>query len=482
VTGATLADALSGACERYSERTALVDPGRTMTYAELGTAVASLAAAYRRLGIERGDRVVCPLPNGVDHFVAVGAAWAAGAVHVAADAELTAAELDKLVALTGAAMLLRPGDVERLTDGVAAAAPSDGPGPADVAAIFTTSGSTGTPKLPLGMHGKLHGSWTGLSGALGFTPDDVHLVQLPLSHGFGLMLATAGLVRGGRLVIEADFTGAGALATIEHERVTVLNGTPAHYRLLIDRLRDDRRDCGSLRIGVAAGAAFSPALLETVFGDLGMDELMLMYGSSEGVGVATTDRAEMLAGSVGCPDPPGSVAIVDPATGDRLPAGEVGEIAFAREFNPIRYWGGAPPGGATGSGWFHSGDLGRIDDAGRLYVLGRAKHQISRGGMEIDPAEVEEALLRCGGVADAAAVGVPNPFLDEVVCACVVPATARAPALGDLRAELGPRLASFKLPEEMCVLQRIPRTAIGKVDVALLRAEALAAPRQSVRA
>jgi acyl-CoA synthetase (AMP-forming)/AMP-acid ligase II len=335
------------------------------------------------------------------------------------------------------------------------------------------------------MHGKLRASWSGLARWLGFTSDDVHLVQLPLSHGFGLMLATAGLLAGGRLVCLDGFSAESGLEAIERQRVTVLNGTPAHFGLLVDRLGGTARDVSSLRIGVAAGAAFHQPLLESIYGVLGM-ELLLMYGSSEGVGVATRERDEILAGSVGRPDPPGSVAIMD-AGGRPLPAGEVGEIAFARSSNPVRYWGeqadGAQPEGAQPptAGWYHSGDLGRLDQAGRLHVVGRIKHQINRGGLKIDPVEVEAALLACTGVADGAVVGVPNPFLEEVVCACVVPAAGADPALQELRAELSGRLASFKLPEELCTLERIPRTALGKVDHELLRGLALVSGRQSTR-
>lgn len=499
MSAATLAAALGSACERFADRPALVDAGGTMGYAELGGASRAVAAAYRELGIGRGDRVVCQLPDGRAHFVAVGAAWAAGVIHVAADRELTPAETAELVRMAGARGLLHPApgevaaavhavspEVRLLSEedvaGLAAAGGRPAvapPAPDDVAAIFTTSGSTGKPKLPVGLHGKLGASWSGLAGMLDFGTDDVHLVQLPLAHGFGLMLATAGLLAGGRLVVLDRFTPAAALEAMERERVTVLNGTPAHFKLLIDRRRERPRAVDSLRIGVGAGAAFSKPLLEAIFADLDM-QLVLMYGSSEGVGVATRDRDDILAGSVGRPEPEGSVAVLD-ADGRPLPHDEVGEIAFARECNPVRYWG--EPAAAAEQravGWYRSGDLGRFDERGRLHVVGRIKHQINRGGLKIDPTEVEAALQLCRGIVDAAVVGVPNPFLDEVVCACVVPSGA-GPTLEDLRAELSGRLAPFKLPEELCVLERIPRTALGKVDHELLRGLALASTRQSTR-
>lgn len=204
-----------------------------------------------------------------------------------------------------------------------------------------------------------------------------------------------------------------------------------------------------------------------------------MYGSSEGVGVATSDREDMLRGSVGRPAP-GSAAIVGP---DRapLPTGETGEIAFSRAVYPVRYWGtgdaGAigdlAAGGAAGEGsWYFSGDLGRLDAEGRLYVHGRLKHQIDRGGLKVDPVEVENALLGCPGVADAAVLGRPHPILGETICACVVPAAGEVPGLETLRAALAGVLAPSKLPEELRLLEEIPRTRLGKVDLDALRAEA----------
>ncbi len=123
-----------------------------------------------------------------------------------------------------------------------------------------------------------------------------------------------------------------------------------------------------------------------------------------------------------------------------------------------------------------------LDDDGRLYAHGRLKHRIDRGGLKVDPAEVEAALLRCGGVADVAVIALPNPMLGESVCACVVPDTGDPPSLEQLREELGRELAPYKLPEELCIVRRIPRTALGKVALDTLRAEVMEATTQSVRA
>ncbi|MBD0323470.1 MAG: long-chain fatty acid--CoA ligase, partial [Aldersonia sp.] len=445
----TLNAALTDAVRRWSDRPAIQFEDRVTTYAGLADLVARLAAAYQELGVRRGDRLVCQVGNRPEHLVAAATAWDRAAVHVAADHELPGPELCGYLHRTDAKALLYapitgvadpyeplrmvrkrhpnvrvivvggdplPGTVafHDLVD-TPPAADSVLPNPPtadDPAAIFTTSGTTGAPKMPMGYHGKLHRSWTRLGKELGFGSDDVHLSHLPLAHGLGLMLMTAALMTGGKLVLVERFSAAAVLPLVERERATVLHGSPAHFTLLLDRLDGEPCDISSLRIGVASGAAFTPTLLRSIFDRMDMD-LMLMYGASEGVGVGTTDRAEMLGGSVGRPEP-GTVAIMDEA-GEPLPAGRSGEIAFSRGVSPVRYWeaprDGAPAGPAPeqATGWYHSGDLGRIDAEGRLYVLGRVKDQINRGGLKVDPLEVEEALLRCPDIADAAVLGVANP-------------------------------------------------------------------------
>ncbi|HET7232884.1 MAG TPA: class I adenylate-forming enzyme family protein [Longimicrobium sp.] len=508
MTAQTLCEALDAACGRWPTRPALSFRGRHTTYGELGRQVDALAAAYRRMEIARGDRVVCQLSNRPEHLVAAFAAWRCGAVHVGAHPQLTARELSTLVGLTGAVLLVHEpagdegdplatlardhprlrlfpaegaageGSVAGVLAGADAGTPPppgnavDGPSPEDAAALLVTSGSTGKPKLPMGFHGRLAASWTGLARGLGLGPDDVHLAHLPLAHGFGLMLATAGLLGGGRVLLVERFSPAEVLESVGREGVTVLHGSAAHFRLLLDRLDPALHDLRSLRVGVASASAFPIPLLRAMLQGLGMT-IMMMYGSSEGVGVATTDPDEILMGSVGRPEP-GSVAIVD---GRRRPvaAGAPGEIAFSRAVFPVRYWSG-PEGGQPRSvtrGWYYTGDLGRIDPDGRLFVLGRVQHRINRGGSKVDPAEVEAALLGCAGVAEAAVIGTPHPVLGETVCAIVVPSAGPAPTLSGVRAELAGLLAAYKLPEALRIVPAIPRSLLGKVDVERLRAEVL---------
>lgn len=518
----TLAGVLESAWHRWPERPALVFGDRKMSYAEMGRAVMSLADAYRRLGISRGERVLCSVSNRLEKVIALAAAWACGAVHVGVDYQFTPAELSAVIELTQANTLLyelvdevsdpfvglqalhkdhptlriiivsdRPIPKDYLTlwelieGGAVTEGLSDGPSPDDPALIFISSGTTGKPKATVGYHRNLCQRWSRLARWFEFGPDDVHLVQMPLSHGFGLMMAMAALFAGGKLVLLSQFSAEETLEVVTREQVTILNGTPAYFKLIMKYLDPTRHDVRSLRLSVGTAASFSPSLVRSLWNDLGV-KFVFMYGSSEGVGVATTDREDILRGSVGRPEP-GSVVIVGPDCSP-LPRGEMGEIAFSRRVYPVRYWHEAGSESLTavtrdatesGNSWYYSGDLGRLDDEGRLYVFGRLKHQIDRGGLKIDPVEVEAALLEYP-VSDGAVIGLPNPILGETVCACVVPMSEQVPSLEELRTVLRGTLAPYKLPEELCILDSIPRTRLGKVDVERLRAEVMKTARQSL--
>lgn len=504
----TLAEGIESAILQWPDRVAVSHGERSLTYAQLGSAIAALSAGYRRLGIVNGDRVVCQLPNCPELIIAMAASWSSGAIHVAADTDLTGPELVDLVARAdGLAVIVDPGPDSadpwatgrairqslphvmivvvgsntgapegaiRFDDLVNLGDDDEGsvrPKPDDDAMILFTSGTTGQPKGAVGQHGVLADGWRWIADELGCGPDDVHLAHLPLAHGFGIMMAAAGLFSGGRLVLVERFSPSEILEVVARERITVLNGTPAHFHLLLDRLDRARHDVTSLRTGVGSAATFSPRLLRRIFDDLGMG-LLLLYGSSEGFYVATTDRDAMLAGSVGRVEAEW-VSVVD---GERkpLPTGQIGEIAF-RSWLTQRYWDQHQSAGSSPGQWYYTGDVGKVDEQGLLYVLGRIKHQINRGGQKIDPGEVDAALSRHPGLKDHAVLGTPDPVLGEIVCACVVPATGEAVSLADLRAFLAASLARHKLPEELRLVGAIPRTSLGKVDISSLRQAAMEA-------
>ncbi|HVL03616.1 MAG TPA: fatty acid--CoA ligase family protein, partial [Acidimicrobiales bacterium] len=152
--------------------------------------------------------------------------------------------------------------------------------------------------------------------------------------------------------------------------------------------------------------------------------------------------------------------VLDPDDGTPVAPGEIGEIAFGSRV-PVQYWRRPP---VATDGWYHTGDLGRIDAEGRVYVLGRLKQVVNRGGLKVSPGEVELSLVRHPKVADAAVIATPDPVLGEATCACIVPSDGEPPDLAELRSFLGTSLARHKLPDELCLVESIPRTQIGKVN------------------
>lgn len=519
---APLSATLEEACRRWATRPAITFDGRTIRYDELWERVSALAAAYARLGVNRGDRVLCQLRNCPEHVIAIAAAWMRGAIHVGTDNDLTGPELSRLAQRLGAAVLLfQPGregdDGSAALRAVAEASPhtrivvhgpalephpslegllaSDGtvapdlPRALDPALVFLTSGTTGEPKAvvePISAH------WAKMqffSDGFRPGPEDVHFLSLPIAHVFGSRLALLALLRGGRLVLSERFSPARTLELVRQESVTVLPAVPTHLRLLRDRYDAERHDVSSLRWVLSAAAGLPRTLAAWVYETLNA-EIMFVYGCSEGFTTLTTDAREILAGSVGRTvfrGPPGTPAdgTVRIAAEDGTPlppgaGGETGEILYGAAM-PVRYWD--HPEAAT-DGWYRTGDLGRIDAEGALYVVGRLKELINRGGLSVSAAEVEMALARHPAVADAGVIPAPDPVLGEAVCACVVPAGPNPPELGALRNDLGDTLARHKLPDELCVVESIPRTEIGKVDRQVLAAQVLEGdlPRQRAAA
>lgn len=532
----TLASSLREACDRWSDRPAITFRGKTtVTYSELWRQVEKLAAAYRRMGVGPGDRIVCQFRNCPEYLVVVAAAWECGAIHVGTDNDLTGSELAWIVERTEASVLnFQPwsdagdagvpatipgdelsnlGDVRRaraetkvilhevcpeheghaclgdLLDGPDDPTPTPGSPPLgryDTAILHLTSGTTGRPKA---VQETLPGFWAKMqffADAYDPGPDDVMLLYLPMGHVFGVRLGLMTLLSGGRLVLMERFSPSVAARVISGEGITVLPGMPTHLNLILATLNEPDHNVSTLRWVISAAATLPRRLSEPIYDRLGV-KILFVYGCSENFTTLTVDRDEILAGSVGGtvftgPEgtpPNGTIRAVNPLDHTPLPPGDSGELAFGAR-QPVRYW--RAPDAAT-DGWYYTGDLGRVDPDGRVYVLGRLKELVNRGGLKVSPTEVEAAAVRHPGVADAAVVGTPDPVLGEAVCACIVAANHKPPTLLELRDFLGRSLARHKLPDELAVVDAIPRTVIGKVDRPALTATVVASEpsRQRLR-
>lgn len=512
---------LATACRQWPTSTAIVHSDTQLTYRDLWDRVQALAGAYRRMGVLPGQRVMCALRTCPEHVIAMHAAWECGAVHVGVHNELTASELCALVGRIEPAAIVfqsRGSDASRdALDAVAEAFPrvmrvvhgdnvgsgeqalaaliiseplpeavSTARAPDDPAVLFLTSGSTGRAKAVVDTLPGLWGKVAFFHRAFQPGPEDVHLMYLPICHAFGLKLSTLALLSGGRLVLLDRFSPSAALRLVSREGVTVLPATPTHLSILLAEVDEPVHRIDTLRWVPTAAAPLPGVLAEQVYRRLGV-EIFSVYGCSEGFLCVTTDRDDVLAASVGRTvyqgppgtPPAGTMRVVDPDLQTVVGAGELGEIAFGTN-SPVRYWD--EPAAGT-DGWYHSGDLGRLDEHGRLFILGRRKELINRGGLKVSSGEVESVLARHPAVADGAVIPSPDPVLGEAICACVVPAGPLAPTLADVREFLAASLARHKLPDELCLVESVPRSSIGKIDRTALASLALGhdVPRERLR-
>ncbi|RSM69615.1 DNA-binding protein [Actinoplanes sp. ATCC 53533] len=484
---------------RRGGRLAFADDHRRVTWGALEERTARLAAG---LGAGRGDRVAFCLGTGVDLVEAVLAAVRAAAIGVPLSPHCTDAELTALLADCAPSVLVtderRLSQVLRVTAGgppvrllvagtgplpagalrlsdltaTAGAPPRDDLGLDEPAFMLYTSGTTGSVKGAVStQRAALWSAFTCYGPVLGLTSDDHLLWPLPMAHSFAHSLCVLGVtVAGASARIVGEPSPARVARLLAEESPSVVAGVPATYRQLLDA---GPVAGPALRICLTAGAVSDPALRAGVEALLGVP-LLDCYGSTETCGMMAVEPAAgpRVAGTSGPPAPGVEVRLVDTATGE--PAATEGEI-WVRGPNLMLGYHGRPEATAevlTG-GWYRTGDLGRLDGTGHLSVVGRVSDVIIRGGTNIDPAEVEQALRALPGVGDAAVVARAHPLLGEVPVAFVVPVDESTDPAALLRA-LARDLSAHKVPEEIVLSPVIPRTPSGKPRRHLLR-EALAA-------
>jgi acyl-CoA synthetase (AMP-forming)/AMP-acid ligase II len=484
-TPTTLVDVLHAA---PGDRLAVVDPAAAedgaITYDSLRQRVADLAGSLAASGIAPGDRVAIALPNGLPVLVAILAASAA-----ATAAPLNPAyrydELCFYLRDTGARLIILPEDgaedarraaadcgisvatVESFAAGGSSGrAPAPEPVPEDVALGLHTSGSTGRPKrVPL-RHANLTVSVANVVGTYQLTPGDVSLCVMPLFHVHGLVAsALATFASAGTVVVPPAFSPFSFWRLVRTHGVTWYSAVPTIHQLLLARLGAERPDgAEQLRFIRSCSAALPPAVMAQLESGFGV-AVLEAYGM--------TEAAHQMASN---PLPPGTrkPGTVGPGTGVRigilgadgteLPAGQPGEVVIAGR-NVIDGYEDNPAANADSftAGWFRTGDQGVIDDDdGYLRLTGRIKELINRGGEKIAPREIDDVLLSHPAVAEAVAFGVPHPVWGEQVAAAVV--LRRPVAEAELLAWCRDRLAGFKCPGQLHVVEAIPRTATGKIQ------------------
>ncbi len=500
MTALSLATVLAEGARRYPDKVAVIDGSTRVTYSELWEQARSYAAGLHELGIGPGDTVAMLIPNLLDFPRVYYGALAAGArivpVHLLLTADEVAYQLrdsgtDVLIAhssqlalgaaaahVAGTRLLsvgpLPPGLADapaRLEDAAAAVPPLPRHvtrEAEDVAVVFYTSGTTGQPKGALLTHLNLVMNTTvNVFDVNDTRVSDVVLGCLPLFHTFGQTISMNGIFRlGGTLVLLARFTGEAALDLMVREKVDVFHGVPTMYIALLEAAPKAER-LPELRLCASGGASLPVAVLER-FTETFHAPIFEGYGLSETSPTATANQPAFgtKPGTVGHPIWGVEVEIARPEVEERiefLPTGELGEIVI-RGHNVFAGYLNRPEATAEAvvDGWFRSGDLGTKDAEGFITIVDRKKDLVIRGGFNVYPREVEEALARHPSVQQVAVIGVPDATLGEEVCAVVV-TDAGGVTADELISWSKEKLGRHKYPREVRFVDSLPLGPSHKV-------------------
>ncbi|MFC5286963.1 AMP-binding protein [Actinokineospora guangxiensis] len=510
--GETIPANLAATAARHPDRDALVEcaTGRRWTYAEFAAEVDRVAHGLLALGVGVGERVGIWAPNCAEWTLTQYATARIGAVLVNINPAYRVSELEYVLNQAGvrtlvAAESFKTSDYRAMVEQVRPSCPAlrdvvligadfaDLPRDGDPAALAAielsaddpiniqyTSGTTGFPKGATLSHHNILNNGYFVGELCGYTEADRICLPVPFYHCFGMVMGNlAATSHGACMVIPAPaFDPVASLRACERERCTSLYGVPTMFIAMLAELGE--HDLSSLRTGIMAGSPCPAEIMKQVIDRMGMTEVTICYGMTETSPVSTQTRAddsvERRVGTVGRVHPHLEVKIVDPATGRTVARGEPGEFCTRGYSVMLGYWE-EPEKTAEAidaARWMHTGDLAVMDDDGYVRITGRIKDMVIRGGENIYPREVEEFLYTHPDVLDAQVIGVPDQRYGEELMAWVrmrpdaEPLTAEA-----VREFCSGKLAHYKIPRYVHVVDEFPMTVTGKVRKVEMRAAAL---------
>jgi long-chain acyl-CoA synthetase len=485
-----LAKNLTDTTRAHAGRIAVRVDNAAMTYRALDDASARVAGLLHERGLKPGDRIGIMMPNVAEVPVVYYGVLRAGGVVVPMNPLLKAREVAYYLGDSGAGLVFawhsfadqaRGGadqvnaesivvDGDSFPSLLAAATPDFrvvDRGDEDTAVILYTSGTTGHPKGAELTHGNLISNTdVTRTDIVGARPDDVIFGGLPLFHVFGQTVAlNVAVAAGACLTLLPRFDAEHALRIIADHGVTVFEGVPTMYVALLHQPNRADYDTSTLRMCISGGAALPVEVLRGFEEAYGVSVLE-GYGLSETSPVASFNHPnrEHKPGSIGTPIRDVEIRLVDGEDHD-LPQGEVGEIII-RGPNVMKGYWQRPEATAEAvrDGWFHTGDLARVDEEGFLFIVDRKKDLIIRGGYNVYPREIEEVLYEHPAVAEAAVIGLPHPALGEEVAAAVALKPGAAVTAAELRDYVKSQVAAYKYPRHVWLVDTLPKGATGKIQ------------------
>ena len=508
---------LAATAEQYADEPAVVDGEETLTYADLARQSREFASALVASGVGPGDRVSIWTFNSVRWIVSVLGIFSAGAVLVPINTRFKGAEARDILARSRAKVLLTTTDflgadyvamldagaheLRDLADTVVVHGPASAGstswaeflsranpeasaeverrakalGPDDPSDILFTSGTTGRAKGVVMTHGRTLAVATDWVRMTGLRAGDRYLMINPYFHMFGLKAGILACVAAGAVMMpEPVFDVATVLARVAAQGVTVLPGPPTLYQAILDHPDRDRHDLSTLRVAVTGSADIPVSLIGRVRAELPFQLVISGYGLTEAgtaSGTGPDDDPEAIATTVGHPRPGFSIRIVDD-TGSEVADGQAGEVVLKGPSVMSHYLDdpAATTQALSADGWLRTGDIGLLDPAGRLHIVGRAKDMFIVGGFNAYPAEIENALLRHPQIAAAAVIGIPDDRLGEVGMAFVVPVAGSTVTEAEIIAWSREEMANYKVPRVVEIIDALPVNATGKVVKDDLRA------------
>jgi len=517
--GETIDANLRRAVARFGDREAVVDlaVARRLSYRELDAAVDALARGLLARGIATGDRVGIWAPNCLEWLVVQYATARLGAILVNINPSYRTHELEYVlrqadIGTLVAAVAFKTSDYRGMIDEVRGglaglrevvyigdpswdALLADGAGVTSEAVaqrsaqlcfddpinIQYTSGTTGFPKGATLSHHNILNNGYFVGEVCGYTEADRICVPVPFYHCFGMVMGNLASTSHGACVVipSPGFDPVATLQAVVEQRCTSLYGVPTMFiaELAVPGFAD--YDLTSLRTGIMAGSPCPAEVMKRVISEMHMDEVTICYGMTETSPVSTQTRADdsldRRVSSVGRVHPHVEVKVVDPDTDLPVPAGQPGEFCTRGYSVMLGYWNEPEKtADVLRNGWMHTGDLATMDDEGYLNIVGRIKDMVIRGGENVYPREIEEFLYTHPDVVDAQVIGVPDERYGEELMAWVrLRAGAQPLSAEDLRAFCTGKLAHYKVPRYVHVVDEFPMTVTGKIRKVQMREEAV---------